>query len=122
MSYLLGHAARCSFTNPLKASYKFSKHYSVLSAYKTNNLSDNFLNRKTPLSNQNIQSRNFSVQDFVHGYFNFYTTVANSAPANFFIEQLVNFHDCGVPWWATISLTCISLRTLIIFPMIAAQV
>lgn len=55
--------------------------------------------------------RNFSFSSF-------FTTVSNSAPVHHFQEHLVLLHDItGLPWWATIVLSTVALRTVITLPL-----
>lgn len=55
--------------------------------------------------------RNFSFQSF-------FTTVANSAPVHCVQDSLCVVHDfTGLPWWATIILSTVALRTVITLPL-----
>lgn len=59
----------------------------------------------------NGQHRNFS-------FASFFTTVSNSAPVHHFQEHLVLLHDLtGLPWWATIVVSTVALRTVITLPL-----
>lgn len=55
--------------------------------------------------------RNFSFSSF-------FATLSNSAPVHHFQEHLVLLHDLtGIPWWATIVLSTVALRTIITLPL-----
>lgn len=64
-----------------------------------------------PVSSTANSHRNFSFSSF-------FTTVSNSAPVHHFQEHLVLLHDLtGLPWWATIVVSTVALRTVITLPL-----
>lgn len=75
------------------------------------------LNR-TLLWNQNNQ-RHFSISTTIT---NLWITISNSTPVAYFQQGLVNLHDItGLPWWATIVLSTILLRSCITVPLTIYQ-
>lgn len=64
-----------------------------------------------PASSTINAHRNFSFSSF-------FTMVSNSAPVHHFQEHLVLLHDLsGLPWWATIVVSTVALRTVITLPL-----
>lgn len=64
-----------------------------------------------PTSSTADGRRNFSFSSF-------FTTVSNSAPVHYFQEHLVLLHDLtGLPWWATIVVSTVAMRTVITLPL-----
>ncbi|PRD20754.1 UNVERIFIED_CONTAM: Mitochondrial inner membrane protein COX18 [Trichonephila clavipes] len=62
-----------------------------------------------------IFSRHFS-------YVEFYTGVAQSTPVVSFQNTLIDLHQfTGLPWWALIMLTTLSIRSAIVFPLAIHQ-
>lgn len=61
------------------------------------------------------QSRSFSAAGI-------YTSISNSTPVAEFQEGLIKLHDTtGLPWWATIILSTILLRSVITLPLTVYQ-
>ena len=47
----------------------------------------------------------------------FYFGCLKSVPVTFVMEQLCAFHDStGLPWWAVVAMTTVTLRGLLVFP------
>lgn len=68
-----------------------------------------------PAVHSKISARYFSVQAFFGGI---YTEISNSTCVHLCQQNLINFHDyTGLPWWATIIVTTIVLRTIITSPL-----
>lgn len=73
---------------------------------------------RTLLWNQN-NHRNFSIATSIT---NLWITISNSTPVAYFQHGLVNLHDItGLPWWATIILSTILLRSCITVPLTIYQ-
>lgn len=73
---------------------------------------------RTLLSNQN-NYRQFSISTSIT---NLWITISNSTPVAYFQQGLVNLHDLtGLPWWATIILSTILLRSCITVPLTIYQ-
>lgn len=88
------------------------------SSYSTALLSENKVfprsHRALP-SRSPVPVRHFSVQTFFSGI---YSEISSSTCVQFFQQNLVNIHDySGLPWWATIIVTTIVVRTAITFPL-----
>lgn len=63
--------------------------------------------------------RHFSIATTIS---NIWITISNSTPVAYFQQGLVSFHDLtGLPWWATIVLSTILLRTCITVPLTIYQ-
>ncbi len=65
------------------------------------------------------QYRHFSISTSIA---NLWITISNSTPVAYFQQGLVNLHDItGLPWWATIILSTILLRSCITVPLTIYQ-
>jgi len=80
-------------------------------------LSSGSFNR-TSIWDQNFH-RHFSIAAPIT---NLWITISNSTPVAYFQQGLVNLHDItGLPWWATIILSTVLLRTCITVPLTIYQ-
>uniref|UniRef100_A0A182RRV0 Membrane insertase YidC/Oxa/ALB C-terminal domain-containing protein n=1 Tax=Anopheles funestus TaxID=62324 RepID=A0A182RRV0_ANOFN len=65
------------------------------------------------------QRRLFSYEATVSGI---WQSLSHSAPVAYMQHGIINLHDLtGLPWWATIILTTVSLRTLVTLPLAVYQ-
>lgn len=95
--------------------------------YGTKILSNNYLQKlsvinyeRKRLSLDNPQNRQFSN---AYSFGTIWNTISNSTPVEYLQNGLVLFHDTtGLPWWSTIIISTIMLRTVITFPIAVYQV
>uniref|UniRef100_A0A182KAL1 Membrane insertase YidC/Oxa/ALB C-terminal domain-containing protein n=1 Tax=Anopheles christyi TaxID=43041 RepID=A0A182KAL1_9DIPT len=63
--------------------------------------------------------RHFSYEATVSGI---WQSLSQSAPVAYVQHEMINLHDfTGLPWWATIVLTTVGLRTLVTLPLAVYQ-
>lgn len=75
-------------------------------------------NDKIPNYQRQI-SRNLSANGTIY---KLWTDMSNSTPVHYVQESLIQIHNItGLPWWATIVLSTLLLRTFIIFPLAVYQ-
>uniref|UniRef100_A0A182XMZ0 Membrane insertase YidC/Oxa/ALB C-terminal domain-containing protein n=1 Tax=Anopheles quadriannulatus TaxID=34691 RepID=A0A182XMZ0_ANOQN len=73
----------------------------------------------TPGHFQVVSQRHFSYEATVAG---FWQTLSQSAPVAYVQQGMINLHDLtGLPWWATVILTTVGLRTLVTLPLAVYQ-
>ncbi|XP_040155088.1 cytochrome c oxidase assembly protein COX18, mitochondrial isoform X3 [Anopheles arabiensis] len=73
----------------------------------------------TPGHLQVVSQRHFSYEATVAG---FWQTLSQSAPVAYVQQGMINLHDLtGLPWWATVILTTVGLRTLVTLPLAVYQ-
>lgn len=109
-----GTLCRLSICNLIKSSSTLNASYSVL-AY-------NHYHRKNYLHPKTKSLQNYRQFSYSQTITNLWLTISNSVPVAYFQQGLINVHDIsGMPWWATVILSTIFLRTVITVPLAVYQ-
>lgn len=98
----------------------YGRHFSVLQSSRalilTSELNKHQKNQKCLQIQQN---RQFS---FTSGITTLWQSISNSTPVHYFQQGLVQMHDItGLPWWATVILSTVLLRTVVTLPFAIYQ-
>lgn len=112
----------------------FAKHVSNIRLDKfrlsTSNLTSCYINsnisEKRTSHKLNIQKRNFSLQSTIESVVKtqsgIFKSISESVPVSYAQEFVLNIHSyTGLPWWASIIITTVVLRTFVTVPLALYQ-
>lgn len=104
---------------------KLAAPYSVLSLPPRNRNRTSDKNNNQFLlacSNSTKPMSHYRQFSYIESITNLWITVSNSTPVAYFQQGLISFHDLsGMPWWATVVVSTILLRTVITIPLAVYQ-
>lgn len=98
----------------------YGRHFSVLQSSRSQKLTSDVNNhQKNQKCLQIQQNRQFS---YTSAITTLWQSISNSTPVHYFQQGLVQMHDItGLPWWATVILSTVLLRTVVTLPFAIYQ-
>lgn len=98
----------------------YGRHFSVLQSSRSQILTSDVNNhQKNQKCLQIQQNRQFS---YTSAITTLWQSISNSTPVHYFQQGLVQMHDItGLPWWATVILSTVLLRTVVTLPFAIYQ-
>lgn len=96
----------------------YGRHFSVLQSSRSQILTSDIKDyQKNQIQFQ--QNRQFS---YTTAITTLWQSISNSTPVHYFQQGLVQVHDItGLPWWATVIISTVFLRTVVTLPFAIYQ-
>lgn len=103
-----------------KFTQTYGRHFSVLQSSRSQILTSDVNNyQKNQSCVQIQQNRQFS---YTTAITTLWQSISNSTPVYYFQQGLIQAHDItGLPWWATVIISTVFLRTVVTLPFAIYQ-